>query len=158
MIGMCPRSMAKRRRAGRLVLALFFAGGLLWGGWAWWTGRRYAKAMAEIESQIVAGRYASACRGLDKLLAWRADPNGEFAYLLGSCELARGRNPAAGEAWARVLPGSAFSERAIQGRMRLFLDRGRFAAAEQLIDDAARDPRNDRSALRVLLAPMFSQL
>jgi thioredoxin-like negative regulator of GroEL len=42
--------------------------------------------------------------------------------------------------------------------MRLFLDSGRLAAAEQLILDAAEDPRNNRSALRVLLASMFSQI
>jgi len=150
--------MAKSRRAWRLVLALFLAGGLIWGGWAWWTGRRYASAMAEIESAIAAGRYAIACRNLEKLLAWKADPNGGIVYVLGSCELARGRNQAAGEAWARVVPGSAFSERAIRGRMRLFHDSGRFAAAEQLINDAAEDPRNDRSELRVLLLPMFTQL
>jgi len=114
--------------------------------------------MAEIESAIAAGRYAIACRNLEKLLAWKADPNGGIVYVLGSCELARGRNQAAGEAWARVVPGSAFSERAIRGRMRLFHDSGRFAAAEQLINDAAEDPRNDRSELRVLLLPMFTQL
>ena len=85
------------------------------GGWAWWTDHRYQSAMEEIESEIVAGRYAIACRNLDKLLSWKADPNGGIAYLLGSCELARGRNQAAGEAWARVVPGSAFSERAIGG-------------------------------------------
>ena len=76
---------------------------------------RYQSAMAEIESEIMAGRYAIACRNLDKLLSWKADPNGGIVYLLGSCELARGRNQAAGEAWARVVPGSAFSERAIRG-------------------------------------------
>lgn len=150
--------MAKRRRAGGLALALFFAGALSWGGWAWWTGRRYTEAMAAIESEIVAGRYAGACRDLEKLLSWRADPDGELVYLLGSCELARGRSQAAGEAWARVVTGSAFSERAMQGRLRLFQDRGRFAAAEQLINDAAEDPRNDRSGLRMLLVPMFRQL
>ena len=80
------------------------------GGWAWWTDRRYQSAMEEIESEIVAGRYAIACRNLNKLLSWKADPNGGIVYLLGSCELARGRNQAAGEAWARVVPGSAFSE------------------------------------------------
>jgi tetratricopeptide (TPR) repeat protein len=79
-------------------------------------------------------------------------------FLLGSCELARGRNQAAGEAWARVVPGSAFSERAIRGRMRLFHESGQLAAAERLINDAAEDRRNDRTALLVLLVPMFSEL
>ena len=113
--------------------------------------------MAEIESEIMAGRYAIACRNLDKLLSWKADPNGAIVYLLGSCELARGRNQAAGEAWARVVPGSAFSERAIRARMRLFHESGQLAAAEQLIDAAARDPRNDRTALLVLLVPIYQR-
>ena len=82
--------------------------------------------------------------------------NGGITYLLGSCELARGRNQAADAAWARVLPGSAFSERAIRGRLRLLQESGQFAAAEQLINEAARDRRNDATALRVLLVPMFS--
>ena len=91
-------------------------------------------------------------------LSWKADPTGGIVYLLGSCELARGRTKAADEAWARVVPGSAFSERAIRGRMRLFHESGQFAAAERLINDAAEDPRNDRTALLVLLVPMLSEL
>jgi tetratricopeptide (TPR) repeat protein len=114
--------------------------------------------MAEIESEIVAGRYATACRDLEKLLSWTADRNGGITYLLGSCELARGRIPAADAAWARVVPGSAFSERAIRGRLRLFHRAGQYAAAERLINHAAADRRNDRTALRVLLVPMFSEL
>ena len=74
-------------------------------GWAWWADRRYKSAREEIESEIVAGRHAIACRGLNNLLSWRADPNGEIAYLLGASELARGRYQAAGEAWARIAPG-----------------------------------------------------
>ena len=131
---------------------------LVWAGWAWWTDRRYRRAMEEIESEVTAGRYAIACRNLDRLLSWKADSNGGIAYLLGSCELARGRNQAADEAWARVVPGSAFSERAIRGRMRLLRESGQLAAAERLIRDAADDRRNDRTALLVLLVPMFSEL
>jgi enediyne biosynthesis protein E4 len=148
----------KTRRRWGLPLALLCGAGLLWGGWAWWTDHRYKSAMKEIESAIMAGRYASACRNLEKLLSWKADPNGGIVYLLGSCELARGRGPAAGEAWARVLPGSAFSERAIRGRMRLLHESGQLAAAERLITDAALDRRNDRTALLVLLVPMLNEL
>ena len=104
------------RRRWRWLSAIVVAAGLILGGWAWWTDRHYRAAMEEIESEIVAGRYAIACRNLDKLLSWKADPNGGIVYLLGSCELARGRNQAAAEAWERVVPGSAFSERAIRGR------------------------------------------
>ena len=125
------------------------------GGRAWWLDRDYRSAMTEIESDVMAGRYAIACRNLNKLLSWKADPNGGILYLLGSCELARGRNLAASEAWQRVVPGSAFSERAIRGRMRLLQDTGQFSAAEQLIIDASEDRRNDRTALLVELVPML---
>ena len=125
-----------RRRLWLLVFVLCGAG-LLAGGWAWWTDRSYQEAMEEIETEIKAGRYAIACRELDKLLSWKSDPKGGIVYLLGSCELARGRTRAAGEAWARVVPGSAFAERAIRGRMRLLRDSGQLAAAEQLVELAA---------------------
>jgi tetratricopeptide (TPR) repeat protein len=114
--------------------------------------------MWEIESEIAAGRHAIACRNLDKLLSWKADPNGRIAYLLGSCELARGRHEAADAAWARVAPGSQFSEQAIEKRMHLFQESGQLAAAERLVSDAAGDPRNDQTALLVLLVPVFREL
>lgn len=114
--------------------------------------------MKEIESEIVAGQYAIACRNLDQLLSWKADSTGEIAYLLGSCELARGRKQEAGKAWARVVPGSAFTERAIEGRMHLLVESGQLAAAERLVFDAAFDPGNDRTALLVLLVPIFREL
>ncbi len=80
-----------------------------------------------------------------------------LSYLLGSCEQARGRNQAADEAWARVVPGSAYSDRAIVARMRLLQDSGRLADAERLIGDAAEDPRNDREALLISLVPIYNQ-
>ncbi len=149
---------AESRRRIRLVLILLCGAGLIWGGWAWWTNRRYKSAMEEIESEIIAGQHAIACRNLNKLLYWKSDPDGAIVYLLGSCELARGRNQAAGEAWARVPPGSAFSERAIRGCVRLIVESGQLAEAERFIDAAALDRRNDRTALLALLVPMFRDL
>ena len=147
-------SRSSRRRT--LVLAVLGGTSLALGAWAWWTDHRYKSAMAEIEAEIVGGRYAIACRKLDQLLSWSADPKGGVVYLLGSCELARGRPQAAGEAWARVVPGTAFSDRAIRSRARLFRDSGHFADAEQFIVDAARDPRNDQTAVLVLLVPIYA--
>ena len=122
------------RRGWTLLLAFLCGAGLVSGGWAWWNDRRYKNAMEEIESAIVVGRNGIACRNLEKLLSWKADPNGEIAYLWGSCELARGRIQAAGAAWARVTPGSAFSEKAIEGRMHLLQESGQLALeAEQLV-------------------------
>jgi tetratricopeptide (TPR) repeat protein len=150
--------MAKNRRRWWLLLACLCAAGLVAGGWAWWADRRYKVAMDEIQLEILAGRYAIACRALEKLLSWKADTNGEIVYLLGSCEWARGRNRPAEEAWTRVVPGSAFSEKAIRGRLYLCRESGQLAAAEQLLNAAALDRRNDRTALRLLLVPIYSEL
>jgi tetratricopeptide (TPR) repeat protein len=142
----------------RALLAFLWGAGLVSGGWAWWTDRRYKSAMEEIESEIMAGRNAIACRNLNKLLSWKADPSGRILYLLGSCELAQGRNQPADEAWERVVPGSAFYERAIRGRVYLFHESGQLAAAERLVSAAALDRRNDPTALRVLLVPIYGEL
>jgi len=110
-----------------------------------------------IELEMANGRFAIAARELYKLL--EQDPGaGEAAILLGRCEQERGRIQAAAAALARVAPGSLLSHKAIVARMRLFHDQGQFAAAEQLINDAARDPRHDRAHVRVLLVPIYSQL
>jgi tetratricopeptide (TPR) repeat protein len=153
-----PARTATGRRRSRLLTAVLCGAGIVLVGWSWWTHRRFRTAMEEIETEIMAGRYAIACRYLDKLLSQAADPNGKIVYLLGSCELARGRNLAAGEAWARVVPGSVFSAKAIEGRMHLLQESGQLSAAEQLVSDAALDPRNDRTGLLVLLVPMDAEL
>ena len=113
--------------------------------------------MYAIEEEITAGRYSTACRDLEAMLSWTSDPNGRLRYLLGSCELARGRNQAAGDAWARVVPGSLFSQKALDGRIHLLEQAGQHAAAERLAHEAALDPRNDGSALLVLLVPLYRE-
>ncbi len=138
------------------MLAFSFAGAIIWGGWAWWTGWRFRTAMDEIAKEIEAGRYGIAAHNLAKVLAWKPDSD-EAAYLLGTCEQARGRNQAAGEAWARVVPGSEFWDRAIVSRVRLFHESGRLAAAEQLISAMAEDPRNERTAVLLMLVPLESE-
>ena len=50
------------------------------------------------------------------------------------------------------------SHESILARVRLFHDQGRFAAAEQVVDDATQHPRNDSSDLGALLVPIFTQL
>ena len=148
--------MARNRRRPQLFAFLCVAG-LLAASWAWWTHHRFRSSMQEIESEIVAGRYAIACRKLDILLSWKADPQGEIVYLLGSCELARGRNKAAGEASAGR-PGVRILGKSNRGAgATSCMNPGSSAAAERLVSDAAQDPRNDRTALLVLLVPMFNE-
>jgi enediyne biosynthesis protein E4 len=149
--------LPKSRRPVRLVLAFFFVVGVSLGGWVWWADRSYRNAIMQIELEMANGRFATAARSLTKLLVRQPD-SGEAAILLARCEQERGRHEAAARALARVAPGSVFSHRAILARMRLAHDKGQFAAAEQIVNTAAEDPRNDRSHARFLLVPIYSQL
>jgi enediyne biosynthesis protein E4 len=149
---------ARTRRRWRALLSIVCGAGVIFIARAWWTHFRDSTAMAEIESEIVAGQHAIACRNIEKLLSWKADANGAIHYLLGSCELARGRGQAADAAWLRITAGSEFSERAIEGRMHLLYESGQVAAAEELVRNAALDPRNDRTALLVLLISILGEL
>ena len=147
--------MAIARRHRRLVLLVLIIVATVWCASIGWEGRRYRTAMAEIQAEMSAGRHATAARNLIQLID-RNPGADEPKYILGVCEQARGRNQPAADVWARVTPGSSFSARAINARLSLLLDEGRFAAAEQLINDAAQDPRNEPTALRILLLPTFS--
>jgi thioredoxin-like negative regulator of GroEL len=100
--------------------------------------------------------HATAARELNALLAWKPDSD-EAAYLLGTCEFARGRTEAAERAFARVPPDSPFGPRAILGRLQVQMECGRHAAAEQIVLDALEEPRVDRSGLPLLLGPIYSQ-
>ncbi len=113
--------------------------------------------MAETAADMAARRFGAAARNLERILAWRPGSD-EAAYVLGICEQTRGRNQAADQAWARVTPGSSFLQRAVLAQLRLFHDTGRLASAEQLVLDAAKDPRNDPTELLVLLVPIYSQI
>jgi enediyne biosynthesis protein E4 len=150
-----PAGLLKSQR--RWWLTLLLAGGLVWGGWGWWTDRNYRDAIMQIELEMANGRFGTAGRSLTKLLARQPDSD-EAAILLARCEQEQGRNEAAAKVLARVAPGSVFSHKAILGRMRLSHDRGQFAVAEQIVNAAAEDPRNDRSHTRFLLVPIYSQL
>jgi thioredoxin-like negative regulator of GroEL len=126
-------------------------GGSLWWAWRSWKARR---AMADVREEVEAGRHSTAAGKLIAFLAERPDSD-EAAYLLGNSEMARGRDHAAAEAWARVPPGSPFAPRAIERRMELEVAGGRFAAAERLITEAMADPRIDGSALPLCLGPIY---
>ena len=142
-----------RHRWRLAILLAIVVGGLGWVGWILWEGRSYRKAMAELAEDIDAGRNALAARKLIALLDWkpRAD---EAAYLLGMCEK-RGAAPR-----RRSKPGLGFppvlrSPRAIQGRMELEVERGQLADAEQIMNDALKDPRINGTGLPILLGPYY---
>jgi enediyne biosynthesis protein E4 len=144
------------RRWGLVLLLAVVAGGLLRGGWSWYEIRRYRRAMAEIQEEMEYGRSGTAARKLTDLLAWKPNSD-EAAYLLGTCEIARGRTETAVEVWSRIPPGSPFAPKAILGRMQIQMERGRLADAERIIRDALDDPRIDGSSLPILLGPVYSQ-
>lgn len=144
------------RRWGRNLGLVMIAAGLLWAGWRTWRDHRDRKAMAAIQADIRDGRNATAASKLRKYLA--AEPGSDQAlYLLGACDMALGRAPAADASWAKVPPDSRFAARAILGRMQIQLGRGRPAEAETLVQDALEDPRIDAAGLPILLGPILCQ-
>jgi enediyne biosynthesis protein E4 len=147
-----------RPRRRRPVWWLAIAAGVLlltWAGWRQWEFRRHRRGMAEARAEIQAGRHGHAARILLDLAAGGPGRD-EAAYLLGVCEQSRGRDQQAADAWSRVLPGSPFAARAIQGLLELQVRRGRLADAERIIEQAMADPRTDASALQVYLGVVYS--
>jgi tetratricopeptide (TPR) repeat protein len=136
------------------MLFLVVVGAILWGGWKWLQARRYRRAMATIAEQMENGLHSLAANNLAALLAWNPS-SAEALYLLGTCEMARGRPEAAALSWARIPPSSAFAPQALARRVQLQMDRGRLADAEQIVDDAADRSQSGRSALRLLLGPIY---
>jgi tetratricopeptide (TPR) repeat protein len=147
-------SRSVRRWTWVLVPALVV--GVAYGGWRMARAWRFRTALAEIREQIQAGRHAIAARDLAALLDWEPRSD-EAAYLLGLCENARGRTDPADEAWKRVAPGSRFGPAAITGRAAILVDRGRFADAERLLNQALSDPKINGFELRRFLTPLYWQ-
>jgi tetratricopeptide (TPR) repeat protein len=112
--------------------------------------------LAEAKADIRANRQTTAARKLADLLAWKPDCD-EAAYLLGSCERAKGRIDVAEKAWLRVPASSPFAPQAILGRVELEVERGGYAEAERLIETALKDPALKGSDLPILLGPIYCQ-
>jgi thioredoxin-like negative regulator of GroEL len=147
---------ASRRRWGLVLVPAVIAGLSLWGVYRWWDFQSYQRAMGEIRGEMESGRNALAVRALNALLARKPDAD-EALFLLGTCEMARGRTQEADRAFARVPPDSRFAPQAILGRLQLQMERGRHAAAEEIVREALNDPRVDRSGLPILLGPIYAQ-
>jgi len=141
-------------RSRRVLVLSVVAAGVFSSAWCWWQVKRDRQAIAEAREQIKAGLPGTAARKLIAILARKPDSD-EAAYLLGTCELARGRPDAALVAWARVSPDSQFAARSFQNRIRVELGRGRLAEAERIMNHALDDPRTRGLGLPILLAPVF---
>ena len=141
----------------RRWLAISLAAGLAWGGWVWWTDRNYFDDHAVIELGDGERSVRDRRPKLDEAPGI-AGPICDDAILPARCEQGKGRSEPAAKALARVEPGSVFSHKAILGRMRLAHDKGQLAAAEQIVNAAAADPRTLILSTRFLLVPIYSQL
>ncbi len=145
--------MSEVARRWRLVALLaVVVAGLLGVGWKWWEVRRYRRSLAEIEEEVANDRFGIAARKLGDLQRFWPDSD-QLLYLLGLCEKQRGRADAAARAWDRIPPNSTFAPRAIVGRTQLLVDRGRFADAEQLIQEMLKFPQVDG----IVLGPVYHQ-
>ncbi|MGO9471599.1 MAG: tetratricopeptide repeat protein [Isosphaeraceae bacterium] len=161
-IEMPETAVAARPRVSRgkqlwrwlLPLGVLAVGLLGAGGWRWSEASRYRAALAEAKVDIRAGRHTTAARKLNDLLTWKPACDEAF-YLLGTCEQAKGHVEAAQKAWLRVPPGSPFWSQAILGLIELEVDRGRFAEAERLVENALQGRRLEGSDLPILLGPLY---
>ena len=147
-------SRAARRWKTALSLTLVTAG-LLWGGWNGSQAWHYRQMIARINGAIEKGLVARAIKDLSELSASYPGSD-EVAFLLGTCERARGRPEAAEEAWSRVAPGSAFAVRALEARVELELEQGRLSEAEHLVLSTRADPRFTGRDPSILLGPIYS--
>jgi enediyne biosynthesis protein E4 len=80
---------------------------------------------------------------------------GEVEFLLGACEQALGRPGAAEAAWSRVPADSPFAGHAAMLRVRLLLERDRYAAAEELLPVALRASGQHSIEARETLVSLF---
>ena len=145
-----------RRRMGLAFLLILLAVGLGCAGWRWLEVRRVRRAMAEIRLEIENARFGLAARQIGSLLAWKPDSD-EAIYLLGLCERERGQADQASRTWRASRLAQPFGRQAIQGRLELESQRGRFAEAEELITSMATDPGIDEADLSLLLGPLYCE-
>jgi tetratricopeptide (TPR) repeat protein len=102
-------------------------------------GRWHRSALEEVHRQIAAGRYASARQRLIGLSTRWMGPD-EVDYQLGVCEGHLGHDDAALTAWGRLRAGSPFAEAAALNSAAIEINRGRFSAAESILERALRHP------------------
>ncbi len=129
-----------------LVLSLV-AIAAVWGGWSWAETRRCERDLDQARGEMAGGLYHLAHQRLADLAPRRPDW-GEAAYLLGACEESLGHLQAAETAWSGVGADSPFAARAVLGRVRILMNAGRFAPAEELLTSLAGNHGPDALQIR----------
>jgi enediyne biosynthesis protein E4 len=138
-----------------LLLALI-AAGLVWGGRKWSAALQYRRTIERIEEEMERGLQSLAAKDLVDLLAQNPGSD-EVAFLLGTCEKARGRTDAAAAAWARIPTDSTLAFKALEERVELELEQGRLTEAEQLVLKARATRKFAGPDPTVLLGAIYSE-
>jgi enediyne biosynthesis protein E4 len=102
-------------------------------------GRRHRSALDQADREIAEGRYGAARQRLIALSTRWMGPD-EVDYRLGVCEGHLGHDEAALAAWGRLPAGSSFAEAAALNSAAVEINRGRFSAAETILEGALRHP------------------
>lgn len=89
------------------VPAILLLAASIGGGWLWHRDHQTRQEIAEIETEIAAGRHALAARRLTQFLDQNPGHD-QAAYLLGTCEKARGHNDQASRPGPGSLPARRF--------------------------------------------------
>ena len=110
--------------------------------------RRIRGGLDHAKKEMAAGLYNAARRALAEL---RQSPagRGEVEYLLGLCELQKGRRDEALAAWEQVPHSSPFAVPAAIQRARVSMEAGQFTGAEAILE-AARPSATGTDSLQLL--------
>lgn len=145
---------AMRRFSLWLGVGLLIVGTAV-GGWRLDRLRRLDAALASARVEVELGRHGAALALLEPWMG-EADGRPEIAHLAGVCHRALEHPEAAAAAWERVAPGTPWRGPAILGRARVLIDSlGRFAAAEDLLEEALRGPVDQANEARGMLIPLL---
>ncbi len=110
--------------------------------------RRIRSGLDQAKQEMAAGLYNAARKRLVELQG-SPSSRGEVEYLLGLCELRKGRRNEALAAWEHVSPASPFAARAAIQRASLAIEAGQFTTAEAILE-AARPLATGADSLELL--------
>ncbi len=103
--------------------------------------RRHRSSLIQVDREIAARRYSIARQHLIGLATRWMGPD-EVDYRLGLCEGNLGNDEAALAAWGRLSAWSPFAEAAALNSAAVEFNRGRFAAAESILEGRTQTPRS----------------